>query len=139
MGADDSSVARKQLKITLDKLGIANKIVNNGKLALEFLQKWADDADKGISPRVNDRVLMVISDIEMPVMDGYTLTTSIRKDSRMSDLYVILSSSLSGGFNDSLTEKVGANKFLSKWNPEELAQVIIDRIDSVSKQKEQSA
>ena len=139
LGADDSSVARNQLKVTLDKLGIANEIVNNGKLALEFLQKWADDADKGISPRVNDRVLMVISDIEMPVMDGYTLTASIRKDSRMSDLYVILSSSLSGGFNDSLTEKVGANKFLSKWNPEELAQVIIDRIDSVSKQKEQSA
>lgn len=131
LGADDSVVARKQLKGTLDKLGIANKIMNNGRLALEFLQKWADDADKGISPSVGKRVLMVISDIEMPEMDGYTLTTNIRKDPRLSDLYIVLSSSLSGGFNDSLTEKVGANKFMSKWHPEELAQEIIDRIDKV--------
>ena len=130
LGADDSVVARNQLKSTLDKLGIANRIVNNGKLALEFLKKWADDADKGISPAVSDRVLMVISDIEMPEMDGYTLTTNIRKDPRLSDLYVILSSSLSGGFNDSLTEKVGANQFMSKWHPEELAQAIVDRIDA---------
>ncbi len=131
LGADDSVVARKQLKGILDKLGIANKIMNNGRLALEFLQKWADDADKGISPSVGKRVLMVISDIEMPEMDGYTLTTNIRKDPRLSDLYIVLSSSLSGGFNDSLTEKVGANKFMSKWHPEELAQEIIDRIDKV--------
>lgn len=137
LAADDSTVARNQVKTTLEKLGIANKIVTNGKQALEFLKKWADDADKEISPPVSDRVLMVISDIEMPEMDGYTLTTNIRKDPRLSDLYVILSSSLSGGFNDSLTEKVGANKFMSKWHPEELAQAIVDRIDHVTQQKKQ--
>lgn len=134
LGADDSVVARNQLKNTLDKLGIANRIMTNGRLALEFLKKWADDADKGISPTVSDRVLMVISDIEMPEMDGYTLTTNIRKDHRLADLYVVLSSSLSGGFNESLTEKVGANKFMSKWHPEELAQAIIDRIDEVTEE-----
>ncbi|BBP43062.1 chemotaxis protein [Thiosulfativibrio zosterae] len=134
LGADDSVVARNQLKTTLDKLGIANRIMNNGRLALEFLKKWADDADKGISPPVGERLLMVISDIEMPEMDGYTLTTNIRKDHRLSDLYVVLSSSLSGGFNESLTEKVGANRFMSKWHPEELAQAIIDRIDEVTAQ-----
>lgn len=135
LAADDSVVARNQVRSTLDKLGIANKIMTNGKLALEFLQKWADEADKGISPPVSDRVLMVISDIEMPEMDGYTLTTNIRKDPRLSELYVILSSSLSGGFNDTLTEKVGANKFMSKWHPEQLAQAIVDRIDQVTKEK----
>lgn len=139
LGADDSAVARNQLKVTLDKLGIANKIVTNGRIALDFLKKWADDADKGISDPVGQRVLMVISDIEMPEMDGYTLTTNIRKDPRLSDIYVVLSSSLSGGFNASLTEKVGANKFMSKWHPEELAQAIIDRIDEVKSQIEKSA
>lgn len=139
LGADDSTVARNQLKVTLDKLGIANRIVTNGRIALDFLKKWADDADKGISSPVGQRVLMVISDIEMPEMDGYTLTTNIRKDPRMADLYVVLSSSLSGGFNESLTEKVGANKFMSKWHPEELAQAIIDRIDEVKDEIEQSA
>lgn len=139
LGADDSTVARSQLKSILDKMGIANKILNNGKLALDFLQKWADDAEKGISPRVSDRVLMVISDIEMPEMDGYTLTTSIRKDDRLKDLFVILNSSLSGGFNESLTEKVGANVFLSKWHSDELANVIVQRIEEVSKASKKQA
>ncbi|GKT11101.1 MAG: two-component system, chemotaxis family, chemotaxis protein CheV [Thiomicrorhabdus sp.] len=133
LGADDSAVARGQLKRILDKIGIPNRIVNNGKLALDFLKKWADDADKGISDRVSNRVLMVISDIEMPEMDGYTLTTSIRKDDRLNDLYVVLNSSLSGGFNDSLTEKVGANKFISKWHSDELAETIIAQIEQVKK------
>lgn len=130
LGADDSTVARAQLKGVLEKMGIQHKIVNNGKLALEFLLKWADDAQKGLSPPVKDRVLMVISDIEMPEMDGYTLTTSIRKDERLKDLFVVLNSSLSGGFNESLTSKVGANVFLSKWHSDELASLIIERMDA---------
>lgn len=132
LGADDSAVARTQLKGTLDKLGIKHAIVNNGRKALDLLLKWAEEADEGLGLPVPERVLMVISDIEMPEMDGYTLTTSIRKDDRLKDLFVILNSSLSGGFNDKLTEKVGANKFLSKWHSEELAKEIIDRIEYVS-------
>lgn len=131
LGADDSVVARNQLKGVLDRMGISNKIVTNGKLALDFLKKWADEADKGIADKVSSRVLMIISDIEMPEMDGYTLTTSIRKDDRLKDLYVILNSSLSGGFNDTLTEKVGANVFLSKWHSDELAETIVARIEEV--------
>lgn len=133
LGADDSTVARAQLRGVLEKMGIAHKIVNNGKLALEFLQKWADEAAKGISPPVSQRILMVISDIEMPEMDGYTLTTSIRKDDRLKDLFVVLNSSLSGGFNESLTSKVGANVFLSKWHSDELANTIVNRIDEINK------
>lgn len=132
LGADDSSVARGQLKGILDKLGVANKIMHNGQQAFDFLNKWADEHEKGFNERVANRVLMIISDIEMPEMDGYMLTKNIRKDPRLSDLYVVLSSSLSGGFNDTLTLKVGADKFLSKWNPEELGQVIVDRINTVS-------
>jgi len=139
LGADDSTVARSQLKNVLDKMGIANKIVNNGKLALDFLQKWADDAEKGISPRVSERMLMVISDIEMPEMDGYTLTTSIRKDERLKDLFVVLNSSLSGGFNETLTDKVGANVFLSKWHSDELANTIVNRIDAVASASQKQA
>ncbi len=130
LGADDSAVARSKLKSILDKLGIRSKIVNNGKIALDLLRKWADEAEaRGSS--VSDRVFMVISDIEMPEMDGYTLTTSIRKDDRLKDLYVVLNSSLSGGFNDTLTDKVGANVFLSKWHGEELAKAIVTRIHDV--------
>ena len=131
LAADDSTVARTQLKNAFDKLKVKHVIVNNGKKALDLLKKWADEADAGDALAVSKRVLMVISDIEMPEMDGYTLTTSIRKDDRLKDLYVVLNSSLSGGFNEGLTEKVGANRFLSKWHSEELASEIVRRIDVV--------
>jgi len=129
LGADDSTVARSKLKGILDKLGLRSKIVNNGKIALDLLKQMADEADAGVGEPVSKRIFMVISDIEMPEMDGYTLTTSIRKDERLKDLYVVLNSSLSGGFNDTLTDKVGANKFLSKWHGDELAKAIVDRIN----------
>lgn len=128
VAADDSVVARSQLKSVFDKLGLQSNILNNGKEALDFLVKLADEADQGGTP-ISERVLMVISDIEMPVMDGYTLTTSIRKDDRLKDIFVVLNSSLSGGFNDSLTDKVGANVFISKWHSDELAQTIIDQME----------
>ncbi len=128
IGADDSVVARAKLKAVLDKLGIKSIIFNNGRLALEALQKMADKADQGDAIAVSKQVLMLVSDIEMPEMDGYTLTTNVRKDPRLKDLYVVLNSSLSGGFNDSLTAKVGANKFLSKWHTDELANLVIERI-----------
>ena len=128
VAADDSVVARSQLKNVFDKLGLQSNILNNGKEALDFLVKLADEADQGGTP-ISERVLMVISDIEMPVMDGYTLTTSIRKDDRLKDIFVVLNSSLSGGFNDTLTDKVGANVFISKWHSDELAQTIIDQME----------
>ena len=131
--ADDSSVARNQLKGILEKLGITVKMATNGREAWEMLRKMADEYDKGYAAKPSERILMVISDIEMPEMDGYTLTTNIRKDPRLADLYVLLSSSLSGGFNESLTAKVGANKFISKWQPDVLARIVVDRIDEIQK------
>jgi two-component system chemotaxis response regulator CheV len=128
IGCDDSVVARNKLKSVLDRLGVQSSIYNNGKLALEALHKMADKADKGDAIAVDKQVLMVVSDIEMPEMDGYTLTANIRKDPRLRDLFVVLNTSLSGGFNDSLTQKVGANRFLSKWHTDELANLVLERI-----------
>ncbi|MDX1352585.1 MAG: chemotaxis protein CheV, partial [Thiomicrorhabdus sp.] len=61
------------------------------------------------------------------------------KDDRLKDLFVVLNSSLSGGFNETLTDKVGANVFLSKWHSDELANTIVNRIDEVNKAKEHIA
>lgn len=135
LAADDSAVARQQLRTIFESLGINYKIVDNGKKAYELLQKWAKDAEDGMAPRVSERVLMVISDIEMPEMDGYTLTRKIREDERLNDLFIVLNSSLSGGFNENLTAKVGANHFLSKWHSDELAQLVMQRLEEVEMQK----
>jgi len=63
-------------------------------------------------------------------MDGYTLTSEIRNDPRLADLYVILHSSLSGVFNNAMVEKVGADHFLPKFKADELAQAVLDRVQS---------
>jgi len=120
---DDSSVARNQVKRTLEQLGIGCTLANNGREGLKMLQKWAETND----PKL-DHLAIVLSDIEMPEMDGYTLTTEIRKDPRLSGLFIMLHTSLSGTFNNAMVEKVGANKFVPKFKPDELATTIMTRV-----------
>jgi len=122
--ADDSSVARKQIAKTMEQIGIDTTIVIDGKQALEQLQHWQDE---GID--VKQHIALVISDIEMPEMDGYSLTTAIRKDPALDTIQVLLHSSMSGGFNESLVEKVGANKFIAKFDPNELATAVQEMVD----------
>ncbi|OUS29708.1 chemotaxis protein CheW [Gammaproteobacteria bacterium 45_16_T64] len=124
--ADDSSVARKQIKRCVEKLGVKTHVVNDGKQALDHLKELAE---QGINPR--DHYALLISDIEMPEMDGYTLTASIRDDARMAGFYIVLHTSLSGIFNQAMVEKVGADDFLAKFKPDELATLVQNRIDSV--------
>jgi len=122
--ADDSTVARKHIKRTLDQIGVECVLVKDGKEALAYLEKLADDASD-----IKDRLSVVISDIEMPNMDGYTLTTAIRQNPKLHDLHVILHTSLSGIFNHAMVKKVGADEFVPKFNPDDLANAIIAVID----------
>ena len=123
--ADDSSVARNQIKRTLDQLGIECVLAKDGRQALDQLTQWADD---GQSIALHDRLFMVISDIEMPEMDGYTFTTEVRKDPRLHELHILLHTSLSGVFNRAMVEKVGANDFIAKFQPDELAKTVLERL-----------
>ena len=120
MVVDDSKVARSQISRALEQVGVECLVLNDGKRALEQLKAWAKD-----DVPVMDRIAMVISDIEMPEMDGYTLTSEIRRDPRLKDLYVLLHSSLSGGFNESMVQKVGANRFIPKFSADELVKEIL--------------
>lgn len=131
--ADDSSVARKQIKRTLEQLGIEAIMVKDGKEALDLLKGWVDE-----DPDISKRIRLLISDVEMPNMDGYTLTTEIRKDPRLNELYVILHTSLSGVFNQSMVEKVGANKFIAKFNADDLAQSVLDATESLKQSQPHS-
>lgn len=125
--ADDSSVARNQVRNTLKQMGLETVLATNGKEALDTLRRWANEA-----PEQLERIAMVISDIEMPIMDGYALTTQIRRDPRLKSLYIILHSSLSGGFNKNMVEAVGADQFIPKFHPDELARVVADALQQRS-------
>lgn len=122
--ADDSSVARKQITRTLDQIGIAHVTANDGKEALELLLDMLEEDDIPITQKLG----MVISDIEMPEMDGYTLTKRIKEDPRLEGLYVLLHTSLSGVFNETMIKKVGADEFVRKFNADELAGSIIHHL-----------
>ncbi|WP_316368187.1 chemotaxis protein CheV [Candidatus Thiodiazotropha sp. CDECU1] len=119
---DDSMVARNQIKKVLNEIGIEAVLAKDGSEALNLLLKWSEEGN------LNDWLAMVISDIEMPQMDGYSLVTAIRDNPKLSDLYVILHSSLSGVFNESMVKKVGADHFLAKFMPDELVSRVTERI-----------
>ena len=123
--ADDSSVARNQIKRTLDQLGIECILVKDGRESLNRLKEWAGQDDAAI---LRDRLIMVISDIEMPEMDGYTFTTEVRQDPRLEGLHILLHTSLSGVFNNAMVEKVGADDFIAKFQPDVLAETVLTRL-----------
>jgi two-component system chemotaxis response regulator CheV len=121
---DDSQVALRQLTDTLGQLGLKVHQCTDGLKGLRQLQAWADE---GLV--LTDKLLMVFTDAEMPEMDGYRLTTEIRHDPRLRDLYVVMHTSLSGSFNKAMVSKVGCDNFLSKFQPEGLLDVILDRLE----------
>ncbi|MGD8592493.1 MAG: chemotaxis protein CheV [Gammaproteobacteria bacterium] len=123
--ADDSSVARKQIKRTMDQIGINCVLAKDGKEALSILRDFAEKEGP-----ISDYIGLVISDIEMPNMDGYSFTTELRKHPKLKDLYVILHTSLSGVFNEAMVQKVGANQFIPKFSPDDLANAVLSGFEA---------
>ena len=117
--ADDSSVARGQVTRVLKQMGVNFTVCKDGQEAHEQLLAWIDEGKD-----LEAFLALVISDVEMPRMDGYSLTKHIRENPQMAGLNVILHTSLSGVFNNSMIEKVGANDFLPKWEPDTLAMIV---------------
>ena len=118
--ADDSVVARKKITNVLKELNCNVTQMKTGLETWEHLQKLLAD---GIDPC--DKYLMLISDIEMPEMDGYTLTTQIKNDPRIKNMYITLHSSMSGEFNETMISKVGADQFLAKFNSDAFAEMVM--------------
>ncbi|ENY71946.1 chemotaxis protein CheV [Aeromonas diversa] len=116
--ADDSSVARKQVQRALEAIGMKCILAKDGREALDML------IDMSKQGPIRDQVALVISDIEMPEMDGYTFTAEIRNNPALKDLHVILHTSLSGVFNQAMVQKVGANDFIAKFQPDVLAKAV---------------
>ncbi|WP_395341767.1 chemotaxis protein CheV [Ningiella sp. W23] len=123
---DDSSTARWQVRETLNRVGVETIEEKNGFDALQRLKKWADEGKN-----IEDEILMMFTDAEMPEMDGYRLTAEVREDERMSELFIALNTSLSGSFNEAMVKKVGCNRLISKFQPDLLVTVLQDRMREV--------
>lgn len=119
--ADDSPLIRRLLKDTLTKAGFKNlTIFDDGKQALDYLQELAKERGENF----RDEAQMLITDIEMPQLDGLTLTRRVKEDPILCKLPVIIFSSL---ITDELRhkgEEVKADAQLSKPEVEQLVEVV---------------
>ncbi|MDF1764265.1 MAG: chemotaxis protein CheV [Oleibacter sp.] len=116
---DDSSVAIAQMRTVLAPMGMNIIEAHNGLEAYQLLMHWKEEGRD-----INKNLVMIITDAEMPEMDGYMLTTEIRRDPELKDTFIVLHTSLSGNFNRAMVEKVGCNGFLSKFAPQNLAEEV---------------
>jgi two-component system, chemotaxis family, chemotaxis protein CheV len=128
--ADDSQIARKQVQDTLIHLGMNYISANNGAEAWKKLNELAETAESQGRP-VSDLVTVVVTDVEMPEMDGYVLTRKIKLDERFKNIPVIMHSSLSAEANQALGKGVGADAYVPKFKPAELAAILIKVIDGI--------
>jgi two-component system chemotaxis response regulator CheV len=121
--ADDSSVARNQITRTLDAMSVKHISTQNGAQAWAELSRIADNA-RATGREVRDTVQLVLTDVEMPEMDGYMLAKQIKTDARFKGVPVIMHSSLSGHSNQQLGASVGIDEYVSKFEPAKLAAAI---------------
>lgn len=121
--ADDSSVARKEIANVLDKIGVRHQMATNGREAWERLQALAHSAEQNGEP-LKRQISLILTDIEMPEMDGYVLTKQIKADKRFEGIPVLMHSSLSGSTNRDMGASAGADGYIAKFSAEEMAQAI---------------
>jgi two-component system chemotaxis response regulator CheV len=116
---DDSRTAIMLLQSVLDKMGFSNTSMMSADKALEYLAREHDNVD------------LVISDIEMPGMDGFTFTRTLRDNSDFKHLKVILHSSMSNPSNQLKAVQCGANRFVAKFDPDSLSEEIFNLVGVV--------
>lgn len=122
--ADDSSVARRQIENVLTRLGLPFVGAKTGKEAWDRLRGFVQEA-RATGVPLRRKVAMVLTDLEMPEMDGFTLTRQIKEDDGLKSVPVVIHSSLSGSANEAHANKVGADGYVAKFAPDELASAFV--------------
>ena len=134
--ADDSSVARKQIQGALKAMGVNTIMAKNGVEAWEKLEELASRAEES-NVSVDTLVSLILTDIEMPGMDGYVLTRKVKEDIRLKHLPVVMHSSLSADANMNLGKSVGADAYCPKFHAMELAKTLTPFLKKSAEEKTQ--
>jgi len=120
LAADDSAVARMMIEQGLKAMGVPYVMTKTGQEAWDELERIGAKA-RAEGKSIRDKVALVLTDLEMPIMDGFTLTRNIKQDGRYKDLPVIIHSSLTGTTNEGHVKSVGADAYIAKFDAEELS------------------
>ena len=129
LAADDSLIARTMIEQGLEAMGLPFIMCKTGKEAWDHLQAISDKAEAE-GKTVYDRIALVLTDLEMPEMDGFTLTRKIKQDPRFGAIPVVIHSSLTGSTNEAHVKKVGADAYVAKFVAEDLANALRQALGS---------
>lgn len=130
IAADDSKVARSLIEQGLRAMEIPFEMHITGQAAWNRVQQLAQQARQEGCP-ISDKISFVLTDLEMPEMDGFTLTRNIKKDDFLKHVPVIIHSSLSGSANEEHVKTVGGNAYVAKFEANELSAAILSVLDAV--------
>lgn len=120
LAADDSPLARSLIENALKALEVPYVMTKTGLEAWSKIQSMSDIAATE-GKTIHDKVALILTDLEMPEMDGFTLTRYIKSDQRYKSIPVIIHSSLTGEANENHVKSVGADAYVAKFVAEELA------------------
>lgn len=121
--ADDSTVARKEITKVLEGMGVKYQQATNGLEAWEKLQNLAQRVPNDGSA-LRDQISVILTDAEMPEMDGYVLAKNIKSDHRFDGIPVVMHSSLSSEANRAMGQSVGVDTYVGKFDPVILADTL---------------
>ncbi len=111
---DDSPTARKIVKNAMQKMGLNVVEAADGVSGLEKLE----DLHRVFGDRLQSELRVIISDVEMPKMDGFHFASNFKKDPRFKDIPLVFNSSISDHFSDIRGKEAGANAYLTKFDAE---------------------
>ena len=129
LAADDSLIARTMIEDGLTTMGLPYLMCKTGKEAWDKLQAISEKAEAE-GKTVGDKIALVLTDLEMPEMDGFTLTRNIKQDPRFSAIPVVIHSSLTGTANEAHVKKVGADAYVAKFVAEDLAAALCQALNT---------
>ncbi|HIJ84984.1 MAG: chemotaxis protein CheV [Magnetococcales bacterium] len=126
LAVDDSTAACALTRLVLSQMGIAHTVVSSAPKALELLKESLDA--KGVSPYT-----LIFTDIEMPVMDGFTFTRKVKGDPKLNHIYLSVHSSLSNKSNEDKAASAGADDFIPKFTPDNICNLVIRQIEKAER------
>ena len=126
---DDSATARKIEEDALRKMGFHVVEAIDGEEGLKKL----DELYATYGDSVKDELKLILSDVEMPRMDGFHFAARVKDDIRFKEIPIIFSSSISDVFSKKRGEEAGGEEYLVKFNSEEFVKKISEVVKSHQK------
>lgn len=131
LAADDSLSARLLIEQGLQAMNLPYVLKKTGKEAWEYIQGVAESA-AAEGQSAQDKIGLVLTDLEMPEMDGFALTRNIKSDPRFRGIPVVIHSSLSGSTNEHHVKSVGADAYVAKFKADELALALEKALQNIA-------